>query len=234
MKRRTFMQSFAAGALTLVVRGPHVTFGADAAGEGELETAFRNLTASARPKTWWHWMNGNITRDGITRDLEALHRAGVGGFQIFQVGTGIPKGPVNYGSDEWLGLLQHAAAEAERLGLEYDMMNCPGWSSSGGPWITPELSMQQLTWSETRITGGKQVDVQLPEPYKKRDYYRDALVLAFPSLDGEERPLKDLLSRVTSNSGEVDASLLTDGDLSKGVEIKPADGPMRRSPSRSI
>jgi hypothetical protein len=224
MKRRTFMQSFAAGALTLVVRGPHVTFGADAAGEGELETAFRNLTASARPKTWWHWMNGNITRDGITRDLEALHRAGVGGFQIFQVGTGIPKGPVNYGSDEWLGLLQHAAAEAERLGLEYDMMNCPGWSSSGGPWITPELSMQQLTWSETRITGGKQVDVHLPEPYKKRDYYRDALVLAFPSLEGEERPLKDLLSQVTSSSGEVDASLLTDGDLSKGVEIKPADG----------
>ena len=222
MKRRTFIQSFAAGALTLVVRGPQTTFGADAAAGHELETAFRNLTPSARPKTWWHWMNGNITRDGITRDLEALHNAGVGGFQIFQVGTGIPKGPVNYGSDEWLHLLQHAAAEAERLGLEYDMMNCPGWSSSGGPWITPELSMQQLTWSEARISGGRDVDVQLPEPFKKRDYYRDALVLAFPSLEGEERSLKDLLSRVTSNSGEVDTSLLTDGNLSKGVEIKPA------------
>lgn len=221
MKRRTFIQSFAAGALTLVIRPPRTTLGADAAGENTLEEAFRTLPASARPKTWWHWMNGNITRDGITRDLEALHRAGVGGFQIFQVGTGIPKGPVNYGSDEWLHLLQHAAAEAERLGLEYDMMNCPGWSSSGGPWITPELSMQQLTWSETRVAGGKALDVQLPEPYKKRDYYRDALVLAFPSLAGEERPLRELLSHVTSSSGEVDASLLTDGDLSKGVEIKP-------------
>ena len=224
MKRRTFMQSFAAGTLTLVVRGPHVALAADAAGEESLETAFRSLPASARPKTWWHWMNGNITRDGITRDLEAMHRAGIGGFQIFQVGTGIPKGPVNYGSSEWLHLLQHAMAEADRLGLEYDMMNCPGWSSSGGPWITPELSMQQLTWSETHVAGGKEIDVQLPEPYKKRDYYRDALVLAFPSLEGEERPLKDLLSYVTSSSGEVDASLLNDGDLSKGVDIRPASG----------
>jgi (4-O-methyl)-D-glucuronate---lignin esterase len=221
MKRRTFMQSFAAGALTLVVGGPHIALATDSAEEGGLETAFRNLPASARPKTWWHWMNGNITRDGITRDLEAMHRAGVGGFQIFQVGTGIPKGPVNYGSSEWVHLLQHAMAEAERLGLEYDMMNCPGWSSSGGPWITPELSMQQLTWSETLVAGGKEVDIQLAEPFKKHNYYRDALVLAFPSLEGEERSLKDLLSYVTSSSGEIDASLLTNGDLSKGIDIHP-------------
>ncbi len=224
MKRRTFMESFAAGALALVVRGPRVALGANVSGEDDLEAAFRSLPASARPKTWWHWMNGNITRDGITRDLEALHRAGVGGFQIFQVGTGIPKGPVNYGSDEWLHLLQHAAAEADRLGLEYDMMNCPGWSSSGGPWITPELSMQQLTWSETQVSGGSEVDVHLPEPFKKRNYYRDALVLAFPSIDGEETPLKELLSRVTSNSGEVDGTLLTGGDPTKGVDIAPAGG----------
>ncbi len=195
-----------------------------AANGATLQEAFIHPPATARPKTWWHWMNGNITQDGITRDLEAMHRAGVGGFQIFQVGTGIPKGPVNYGSSEWLHLLQHAMAEAERLGLEYDMMNCPGWSSSGGPWITPELSMQQLTWSETRVAGGKEINIQLPEPYKKHGYYQDALVLAFLSLEGEERPLRDLLNRVTSSGGNIDASQLTDGDLSKAVEIHPAAG----------
>ena len=71
-------------------------------------------------------MNGNITADGITRDLEAMHKVGVGGFQIFQAGTGIPKGPVNYGSPEHLRLLQHAAKEAERLGLEFDMQIAAG------------------------------------------------------------------------------------------------------------
>ncbi len=167
-------------------------------------------------------MNGNITADGITRDLEAMHRAGAGGFQIFQVGSGIPKGPVAYASPEHLQLLEHAAKEAERLGLEFDLMNCPGWSSSGGPWITPELSMKQLTWSETFVTGGSGINVVLPQPYKKHGYYQDALVLAFPSLEGEDRPLKDLLRQVSSSSGAADASLLTDNDFSKGIDIRPA------------
>ena len=220
MKRRTFLQgAAAAGALTLISEWPKVGLGAN---ESAFEEAFIHPSVEARPKTWWHWMNGNITADGITRDLEAMHRAGVGGFQIFQVGTGIPKGPVAYASSEHLQLLEHAAKEAERLGLEFDMMNCPGWSSSGGPWITPELSMQQLTWSETFATGGNEINLVLPEPYKKHGYYRDALVLAFPSLEGEDRPLKDLLRQATSASGAVDANLLTDGDLSKGVEIHPA------------
>jgi len=82
-----------------------------------LEQAFRNLPSSARAMTWWHWMNGNITADGITRDFEAMKRAGVRGFQIFQAGTGIVKGSVNYGSPEHLELLKHAAREAGRLGL---------------------------------------------------------------------------------------------------------------------
>ncbi|HUZ47217.1 MAG TPA: glycosyl hydrolase [Terriglobia bacterium] len=220
MKRRTFLQgAAAASALTLISEWPKVSLGADG---NAFEEAFIHPSVEARPKTWWHWMNGNITADGITRDLEAMHRAGVGGFQIFQVGTGIPKGPVDYSSPEHLKLLEHAANEADRLGLEFDMMNCPGWSSSGGPWITPELSMQQLTWSETFVSGGREINVVLPEPYKKHDYYQDALVLAFPSLEGEDRPLKDLLRQVSSSSGEADRSLLTDNDFSKGIEIRPA------------
>ncbi len=167
-------------------------------------------------------MNGNVTADGITRDMEAMKQAGVAGFQIFDVGTGIPQGPVVYLSDEWLKLMQHAAKEAERLGLEFDMHNCPGWSSSGGPWITPEMSMQRLVWSETHVVGGQALDVALPRPFTKLNYYRDAMVLAFPSLEGEIRSMRDRLSAVTSSGGAVDASLLTDGDLAKGAEVRPA------------
>ena len=126
LKRRTFLQgAAAAGALTLIREWPKVGW---ATNEGSLQEAFIHPPDVARAKTWWHWMNGNVTADGITRDLEALQSAGLGGFQIFEVGSGVPKGPVAYASPERLQLLEHAAKEAERLGLEFDMMNCPGWS----------------------------------------------------------------------------------------------------------
>ncbi len=131
MKRRTFIQSFAAGAVTLVGFKPQINLGAETA--GTLETAFRQPPPGAHAKTWWHWMNGNITAEGITLDIEAMKRVGIRGFQIFQVGTGIPKGPVDYSSAEHARLLQHAAKEADRLGMEFDIMNCPGWSNQRRP-----------------------------------------------------------------------------------------------------
>jgi len=164
-------------------------------------------------------MNGNISEIGITRDLEAMKRVGCSGFQIFQVGSGIPKGPVDYGSPEHIRLLQHTAREANRLGLEFAMHNCPGWSSSGGPWITarPEYSMQNLTWTETPVAGGQRVNVTLPRPVARLNFYRDAMVLAFPAVAGETaQPV-----RITSNSGPVDAKLLA-GDPAGGFEIRPA------------
>ena len=217
MKRRTFLQNCAAGGLITGTPLP-----GQVASAAALEEVFLHPPVSARPKTWWHWMNGNITAGGITRDLEAMQRAGVGGVQIFQVGTGIPKGPVDYGSPEHLQLLRHAAEEAGRLGLEFVMANCPGWSSSGGPWITPELSMQQLVWSEAFVTGGHTVSIVLPQPYTKRGYYRDAFVLAFPSLAGEDRPMRNRLRNATSGKGPVDVKRLTDADLSTAVDVVPA------------
>ena len=113
----------------------------------DLTSRFKSPPDSARPHTWWHWMNGNVTKDGITKDLEAMKRIGLGGFQAFSVTDRIPEGPVKYMSTEWLDLMGHAVREADRLGLEMCMHNCAGWSSSGGPWITPELSMQEIVFS---------------------------------------------------------------------------------------
>lgn len=150
-----------------------------------LPDAFLNPPSSTRPQVFWFWMNGNVTKKGIALDLEAMKQAGVGGVFNFEVGTGIPKGPIEYLSKDWLELKKHAIREAERLDLEFTMHNCPGWSSSGGPWITPELAMQQFTWSELYVSGGKQISLQLPKPFNKLNYYRDVAVLAFPSLEGE-------------------------------------------------
>jgi hypothetical protein len=148
-----------------------------------LAAGFGSPPASARPHTWWHWMNGNVSEEGITLDLEAMKRVGIGGFQLFQVGTGIPKGPAPYGTPQNVELVKFAAREADRLGLEFTMHNCPGWSSSGGPWITPELSMQVLVMTETNVTGGQKVNATLQQPTARLDYYRDAFVLAFPTPD---------------------------------------------------
>ena len=165
-------------------------------------------------------MNGNVSKEGITLDLEAMQRVGVGGFQNFDAGTGIPEGPVKYLSPEWLELKKHTIREADRLGLEFTMHNCPGWSSSGGPWITPELAMQQITWSEASAKGGKRVKMTVPKPFTNLNHYRDIAVLAYPSLQGEA-PLQDMVKSVTSSSSPVNLKQLT-GEQPQGVTVQPA------------
>ncbi|MDI9551749.1 MAG: glycosyl hydrolase family 43 [Bacteroidales bacterium] len=146
----------------------------------DLEANFKNPPQSAKPYTWWHWMNGNISKEGITADLEALAEAGVGGVQCFNISI-MSRGSVDYGSDEWYELTNHAINEAKRLGLEFDMHNCPGWSSTGGKWITPDHAGKELTWTVTYVTGGKTIDRVLPKPNERLERYWDEAVVAYPS-----------------------------------------------------
>ena len=107
------------------------------AGDGLLD-GWRTPPKEARPHTWWHWMNGNVSKKGITADLEAMAAAGLGGVQVFDAGLPLPEGPVRFASEAWYDHIAFAAHEAERLGLSFGVANCSGWTSSGGPWITPE------------------------------------------------------------------------------------------------
>jgi hypothetical protein len=145
-----------------------------------LETGFLSPPDSAKPHTWWHWLNGNSSKEGITADLEAMKRAGLGGAQIFNVDCGIPDGPVPVMSDTWREHMKHAINEAARLGLEICVHNCPGWSSSGGPWVKPEHAMQMLTWSEQVVNGPQRLQVTLQQPAARHGYYRDIAVFAIP------------------------------------------------------
>ncbi|MEI6350215.1 MAG: glycosyl hydrolase, partial [Verrucomicrobiota bacterium] len=114
-----------------VMLGGMAAFAAD-----ELERGFRNPPDSAKPYTSSWWMNGNVTKEGITADLEAMKRVGLGGFLLLQTSWHTPPGPATFMGEKWREMIAHAVAEAGRLGLGIGMHNCAGWSSSGGPWIT--------------------------------------------------------------------------------------------------
>ena len=151
-----------------------------------LEAGFRQPPASARPHCFWTWMNGNVTREGITADLEAMAEGGIGGALIYNLAgphhkCDTPAGPAAYLSPLWLDLIKHTASEADRLGIELYMHNCAGWATTGGPWITPELAMQKLVSSEVIVEGGKRIEAKLPQPEVVLGHYRDIAVFAMPA-----------------------------------------------------
>ena len=181
----------------------------------DLESNFVNPPVSAKPHTWWHWMNGNVTKAGIKADLEAMAAAGVGGVQCFNVGQ-MPRGPVDYASDEWFELTNYAIRTADSLGMEFTMHNCPGWSSSGGFWITPEQAGKQLSWRTAYVVGGGKVEMDFPMPLKTLDRYWDEIVLAYPS------PEDDAIVEKYLSSASVDGVAVEPADISlnSGKEIR--------------
>jgi hypothetical protein len=153
-----------------------------------LAADFSRPPATARPWVYWFWLNSNITKTGITADLEAMKRVGIGGVLIMEVDQGIPVGPVSFMSPSWRELFTHAVREAHRLGLEVNMNNDAGWNGSGGPWIKPEDSMQEVVWSETEITGPTRFASVLSRPEIRRNFYRDVAMLALPSVGDARLP----------------------------------------------
>jgi len=160
---------------------------ADVRAKEDLAKSFAVPPASARPWVYWLPLSGNITREGITADFEAMARVGIGGVIQLEVDQGTPKGKVDFAGPLWMELFSHACREADRLGLEMNMNNDAGWCGSGGPWITPELSMLKVVWKETVVEGGMDWKVSLPQPESVRGFYRDIAVLAMPKPEGNER-----------------------------------------------
>lgn len=164
-----------------------------------LLSGFKNPPPGAKARTWWHWIDGNITKEGITADLEAMKRVGIQEAQIFNVGQGYPDGPATYLSPQWLELFKYAITEAKRLGMDVAFHNGPGWSSSGGPWVKPENAMQTVVYSQTLVQGGN-IHQVLPQPATKFNYYKDIVVLAFPTPKNNKKI--DLLAIKSLSGGE--------------------------------
>ena len=154
----------------------------------DLEKGFTRPPDSARPWVYWFWLNGNITSNGITADLEAMKRVGIGGGLIMEVDQGAPVGPMDFMGPAWRDLFRHVHAEANRLDLEINMNDDAGWNGSGGPWIKPEQSMQEVTWTETNVAGPLHFEGELAQPVATAKYYRDIAVQAFPAMDDYRIP----------------------------------------------
>lgn len=202
-----------------------------------LRLGFKNPPADAWPRTWWHWTRSNVSKEGITKDLEWMKRAGIAGFQLADVNAGggqTVKDPVIFGTAQWLDAVKHAASEADRLGLEMAIFSSPGWSLTGGPWVKPEQAMKKLVWSELEVEGGVQFSGKLPSlpsnegagpdlqnnEKKTNGFYRDFAVIAFRTPADENN--KSFPRITNSNRKEIEnAGALMDNDLATTVTIRP-------------
>lgn len=147
----------------------------------QLETSFKHPGTGARPWVYYFSLNGNLTKKGITDDFEAMARVGIGGILYMEVNQGTPKGAADFAGSLWMEMFSHACSEAKRLGLEINMNNDAGWNGSGGPWITPEMSMQKVVWSEIVVDNTNQLPFVLPNPNALNNFYQDIALLAMPA-----------------------------------------------------
>jgi hypothetical protein len=232
--------------LVLVSRLQLKTF-AQHAEKDTLLKSFYSPPNSARPRVWWHWMNGNITKDGIKKDLLWMHRSGIGGFQNFDAGLITPQiveKRLTYMTPEWQDAFRFATKLADSLKLEMAIAGSPGWSESGGPWVPAKNGMKKIVWSEVRVKGGQPFNGTLaPPPSVSGDfqnlpipeagfsiaeksapppeYYQDIAVVAY-RLPSNDVPLSELSPKITSSGGNFTLSQLTDSDLAK-TNLLPSD-----------
>ncbi|GAB3956340.1 glycosyl hydrolase [Spirosoma harenae] len=212
-----------------------------------LQKGFQETPNSAKPRVWWHWMNGNITKEGITNDLEWMKRVGIGGFQNFDASLMTPAvtpKKLVFMTPEWKDAFKHTTDLAKQLGLEMAIAGSPGWSVTGGPWVTASDAMKKYVWTETRLTGGQSYSGKLPQPPNIAGkfqnvamptegglggatgalptYYADAAVIAY-RLPASEKTLSAFNPKVTSSGGTFNLADLTDGDLAKTTMLPPME-----------
>jgi len=176
--------------------------GLNRARAGDLAKKFALPPAKAKPWVYWFWKNGNISREGITADLEAMERVGIGGVILMEVALTVPPGEVTFFSARWRELFKHAVSEASRLGLVVSMNSAPGWTGSGGPWVKAEQSMQKVVASETKVSGPRRFAEALPQPETLHGFYRDIAVLAFPTPEKDYR-IADIREKALYERGPI-------------------------------
>ena len=207
--------------------------------EDTLYEHFLNPEKSYRPRTWWHWMNGNITADGVRKDLEWMDRAGLAGFHLFDAGLETPQvvdRRLIYMTPEWKGVFHEAMDIADSLDMEVTIASSPGWSITGGPWVSEEDAEKKLVWRECILQGGRTYKELLPEPYTQAGpyqdlfafpkdpgryaFYRDICVLAVRLPESEVQAL-DLRPAYATSDPRFNGFLLNDGVLHAADSLRP-------------
>jgi hypothetical protein len=236
------LKQFATACLAAALALPVLCFAQTAA---ELRQGFEDPPNGARPRVWWHWMNGNITKEGINLDQEWMKRTGLGGFQNFDAALNTPQvveKRLVYMTPDWKDAFLFATQKADSLGLEMAIAGSPGWSETGGPWVEPSHAMKKYVWSETAVEGGQRFTGKLAQPPTvtgpfqnlamsdpmgmmggpgaqpppAKDFYADSTVVAYRIPDADE---KNVAPKVTSSAGQVDASVLSARDMMKSTAL---------------
>lgn len=210
--------------------------------QDEMYKNFINPPASAKPRVWWHWMNGNITKEGIQKDMEWMERAGIGGLMNFDANLFTPvvvKKKLAYMTPEWKDAFKFTTELAKQKNLELAIAGSPGWSVTGGPWVSPKDGMKKYVWSTTVVNGGITYKGKLNQPpsatgkiqnaksgaggfgggsKKIPEYYADAAVIAFKQPD-HEKTLQEFNPILSSSGGNFNLTDLTDGSITKSSQI---------------
>lgn len=175
-----------------------------------LETGFCTIPDSIQTSVYWYWVSGNISNQGVIKDLEAMKKVGINRAFIANVTWGEKNaGKIKLFTEEWWDILHTVLKTATRLGIEIGIFNCPGWSQSGGPWVKPEQSMRYLTSSETVIEGPLLIHkkLELPNPV-----FQDVKVIAYPVPKDYGNNIRDFKLKISSSSSMENLNNLTDGN----------------------
>ena len=228
--RKTKLRTRTIISLTLLIFTAFSCSNPDRIDGQEIEGAFLNPGNEAKPWVYWYWMNGNVTLEGITADIEAMNNVGIGGAFLMCIGGPWERPGLdtayNQLSPEWWQLVEHAFKEAERTGIQLGMSACDGWATAGGPVIQPKDAMKKVVWSLSHLEGGKPFTGMIPEPplhagtyqdggeefQDERKFYRDIACYAFPSPEGITKNMSDYQIDISTNIPGIDARKLIDGD----------------------
>ena len=187
------------------------------------ESKFQAILAGFKKPTddnsiwcYWYWINDDISKEGITKDLLAMKEAGIGAAFIGNINPAGIDGKVPMLSEDWWSHMVHAVTEGKRIGVDIGIFNCPGWSQSGGPWVTSKMAMRYLTFSETKVNGPGKVKVKLVRPKKE---FQDTHTLAFLAPNVEKQNLQDFGAQLKSNPAIPDLKKVFDGNVETAISF---------------
>ena len=180
----------------------------------EMNSNFMNPPDNMRPWTYYYWINNHVSKEGITKDLEGMAKVGIGTALIANMNLrNDEQGKVVMLSEKWKELTRHAIREGGRLGIDIGLFNCPGFSSSGGPWNDFANSMKYLDYTKTKLKGGKSVSIKLDAPVNQ---FEDVRLLAFPARD---QVFDNKIFKIRSNKNLKNLKGLLDYDVETVVDI---------------
>lgn len=183
-----------------------------------IETGFATISDSVQTSIYWYWISGNISKEGVVKDLEAMKKVGINRAFIGNIGMDeVPYGKIKMFSDEWWDILHTTLKTATRLNIEIGIFNSPGWSQSGGPWVKPQQAMRYLTSSQVMVKGPLSLSKKLVQPHVN---FQDVKVIAYPvaaDYNGDINSLKPTLNSIPA----VDSlEKLFDGNEATGISLK--------------